>query len=108
LIFLPVQAILRVYGGEPLERVVASISVDEYRHTNFNWYVSGDVNLGLDKEFETELKTIFNWVIETLPNPGFWVNIFQELQSEGASDSLDSILNYGIHKAPFEISNTVY
>jgi len=108
LIFLPVQAILRVYGSEPLERIVANISIDEYRHTNFNWYLSGDVKLGFNTDFEDDLKGIYSWIIESLPNQFFWLNVFNDIRKDGCSDTLNNILNYGVHKAPFEINNAYY
>lgn len=110
LVFLPIQAILRVYGGEALERVVADISHDEYRHTNFGWELSTVLKIHRNRDFESICKRVFEWTIKPLDEQQkqFWTDVFAEMQEQGYSEKLDAVLNYGIHKAPFELSNANY
>ena len=47
-------------------------------------------------------------ISKTLPFETQWLNVVDNLQTYGASDYLTEALNYGIHKAPFEINNSSY
>lgn len=110
LIFLPIQAIMRVYGSEALERLIADISHDEYRHTNFGWELSTILKIARDKEFEQLCFEVMSWVVAPMEERlrMLWLNIFKDIQDSGYSASMDAMLNYGVHKAPFEISNSYY
>ena len=110
LVFLPVQGFMRVYGGQTLERVIADVSHDEYRHTNFGWELSTVLRIERDANFEQVCLRIIRWCFEPLDPElqKLWWNVTTEFQETGYSEYLDKTLNYGIHKAPFEISNAYY
>lgn len=110
LLFLPIQSIMRVYGGEALERVIGDISHDEYRHTNFGWELSVRLGIPRNTDFEDVCLGVFGWVLEPLNGAisKIWKGIGEDMRCDGSSDLLDKMLNYGIHKAPFEISNAYY
>ncbi|MEM7578285.1 MAG: hypothetical protein AAF316_00275 [Cyanobacteria bacterium P01_A01_bin.80] len=110
IIFLIVQGFLRVYGGQNLERVVADISHDELRHTNFGWELSTLLRIHRNKEFENLCTQAVNWCFNPLPRQLFavWIDMAEEIKEQGYSDNLHQMLNYGIHRAPFEISNAAY
>ena len=111
IVFLTVQGIMRFYGGQSLERVIADISHDEYRHTNYGWRLSTVLKIGRDNEFEELCRDIVDWVIEPFDQVSFksmWEGIRDEMLEQGYSDKLSHMLNYGLHRAPFELSNAYY
>lgn len=115
-LFIPVQTYMRFVGGETLERTIADVSHDEYRHLNYNWAVSEMLKLDIIIEFIEQLAYICRWVFSDLPGGlmtdptthNFWNEALFQMAEQGESKNLSGIMNYGIHKAPFEISNSYY
>ena len=65
-VFLPLQGFMRLYGNQSIERVIANISMDEFRHCNYNWLLSADLKTPRDKMFENFTKTVVSWVFPRL------------------------------------------
>lgn len=107
-VFLPLQGFMRAYSGQALERVIADISHDEYRHTNYNWLLSNDLKIKRFKDFEKLCLDIVSWCVKGSGVESLWENVCIDIQQDGYSPVLVSLLNYGIHRAPFEISNANY
>ena len=115
-LFVPIQSFMRYVGGQALERVIAEVSHDEYRHLQFNWQISDELNFGFEKEFTDFLEIIGDWVFNPLglstdqhPNSYyFWVQSVRDMIRDGESERLTNLFNYGIHRAPFEIPNDNY
>lgn len=112
IIFIPLQSVLRYYGSDSLERVIGFISKDEYRHLNYNWEVSALTNIGFDHEFENLLMGVVEWLFEPLHNTplnsSFWLSCASDMREQGKSKRLEELFSYGVHLAPFEISNSYY
>lgn len=112
IVFIPLQSVMRYYGSESVERVIGFISKDEYRHLNYNWEVSCILNLEFDYDFEHLLIDINKWIFEPLKNAPlnrqFWLKCANDMQTQGKSKKLEELFSYGIHLAPFEISNSYY
>lgn len=114
IVFIPLQSFLRFFGGEAMERLIADISHDEFRHVNYGWELSSVLNIGLcEEEFEDYLKQIASWCFEPLTRDhtygrDFWVNTITDMARDGQSEALTRLFNYGVHKAPFEINNANY
>lgn len=113
IVFIPLQSVLRYYSGsESLERVIGFISRDEYRHLNYNWEVSCILDIGFNSDFESLLTSINKWLFEPLKDVpldyNFWMNCTSDMLEQGKSKKLEDLFHYGIHLAPFEISNSYY
>lgn len=112
IVFISLQSFMRYYGSESLERVIGFISRDEYRHLNYNWEVSLLTNCGFDTDFEELLMSINKWLFAPLKNTAlngdFWLDCSQDMREEGKSKRLEELFSYGVHLAPFEISNSYY
>ena len=108
--FLPLQGFMRVYGSEELERTVIDISHDEFRHVNYNWELSIILNLIRDIDFEATCLQVVNWCLQPLniETREKWLQITRDMQDYGQSVDLQTMLNYGVHRAPFELGNDKY
>ncbi len=108
IVFLPLQGVLRFYGGQSLERLVADISHDEVRHTNYGWLLSTKFKYHRYTDFENFCTRITRWAVQPLQTSKKWEDICIEIRDTGESKILSQMLNYSVHKAPFEINNRTY
>lgn len=112
ILFIPLQSMMRYYGSQSLERVIASVSLDEYRHLQYNWELSEMLNVGFNEELENLIKNIAQWMFEPLKNTkinrNFWNKTTQEMAEDGRCEDLENLMCYGIKTAPFEVSNDNY
>lgn len=112
ILFIPLQICMRVYGTQSLERLINWISIDEDRHIKYNWEVSAEINIGLDTSLSQDILSIAAWVFEPLKeakyNQAFWLKTAKDMANDGYSSDLQSLCDYGIAKAPFEIQNSNY
>lgn len=112
IVFIALQTCLRYFGSQSLERLIAYISLDEFRHLQYGWELSNILNLGFDREFEDQLVEICKWSFQPLRdtrlNSAFWVNGVLEMRETGESTLFNDLMSYGVVIAPFELSNAYY
>jgi hypothetical protein len=115
-LFIPLQAAMRIlsfqYGNQQIERTLNDISRDEFRHITYNWEISEHLGIGINKEFNDFIVGITEWVFEPIKQHAldctYWTERAKDMQRDGYSEELTRMTSVGIHKAPFEISNSYY
>lgn len=112
ILFIPLQSAMRYYGSQSLERVISAVSLDEYRHLQYNWEVSHLLGINFNVELENMISTIAKWMFEPLKesnlNFQFWNKRIDDMRIDGKSEILEGIMSYAIKTAPFEVSNENY
>lgn len=107
-VFLPVQAILRFFGGQALDRMAADISLDEWRHVQCNWSVCEDLKLEHSLSLLKLSQETMSWIVSDLTYPqfdaDFWMRQANLMLESGSAPEMESIFSWTPVNAFFEIS----